>query len=46
MESDPENVLSLPYWRWLEGQLTELSAELGRVTDERDHVAEALEGTT
>ena len=43
MESDHDTAPAVPYWRWLEGQLAELSAELGRVTEERDQAVQELE---
>jgi septal ring factor EnvC (AmiA/AmiB activator) len=44
MESDHDAAPAVPYWRWLEGQLAELSTELGRVTDERDQTVQELDG--
>jgi hypothetical protein len=43
MVTDPESPPSVPYWRWLEQQLSELSTELERVTGERDQTAQELE---
>ena len=45
MGTDPKSPPSVPYWRWLEQQLSELSTELERVTDERDQATQKLEET-
>ena len=43
MGTGPKSPSSVPYWRWLEQQLSELSTELERVTDERDQATQELE---